>query len=92
MRPASVRVVSRRWRRGKLSIEYRGVYRQYTDAPVFNGLDQFLQIAYREASCAISLWISRARSGTTTLANGAFCLPAPASLDRLGLPTERAVR
>ena len=33
--------VAHRWRRGKLSVEYRGSYRQYTNAPGFDGLDSF---------------------------------------------------
>ncbi len=83
---------SHRWRRGKLSVEYRGSYLRYTNAPEFDGLDQFLQINYSEALCAISFWMSRARLGSTTLANGAFSYFPLASLDRIGIPTGRAVQ
>src|SRR5690242_6373060 len=37
---------SRRWRRDKLSLEYKGTYRHYTSASYFDGIDQFLNLAY----------------------------------------------
>lgn len=80
--------VSRRWRRGKLHIEYRGAYRQYTNAPAFDGLDQFLQVNYREALFEHLTLDLKNTLGTTTLANGAFSYFSLASLDRIGIPTD----
>jgi hypothetical protein len=79
---------SHRWRRGKLSIQYRGSYRKYTNAPVFDGLDQFLQITYHQALLRHLNLDVKNTLGTTTLANGAFSDFPLASLDRLGIPTD----
>jgi hypothetical protein len=79
---------SHRWRRGKLSIEYRGSYRQYTNAPAFDGLDQFLQVTYSEALARHLVLDIKSTLGSTTLANGAFAYFSLASLDRIGLPTD----
>ena len=77
-----------RWRRGKLSVEYRGSYRQYTNAPAFDGLDQFLQVNYSEALSRHLILDIKSTLGSTTLANGAFAYFSLASLDRIGLPTD----
>ena len=79
---------SHRWRRGKLSIEYRGSYRRYTNAPAFDGLDQFLQLTYSEALLRHLTLDVKSTLGTTTLANGAFAYFPLASLDRIGIPTD----
>ena len=79
---------SHRWRRGKLSIEYRGSYRRYTNAPAFDGLDQFLQLTYSEALSRHLTLDVKSTLGTTTLANGAFAYFPLASLDRIGIPTD----
>ncbi len=79
---------SHRWRRGKLSIEYRGSYRQYTDAPAYDGLDQFLQLTYHEALLRHLNLDVKNTLGSTTLANGAFSYFPLASLDRIGIPTD----
>ncbi len=52
---------SHRWRRGKLSLEYRGSYLRYTNAPEFDGLDQFSRSITAKRWCAISRWMSRPR-------------------------------
>lgn len=80
--------MARRWRRGKLNIEYRGSYRRYTNAPAFDGLDQFLQINYSEALLEHLTLDLKNTLGTTTLANGAFADFPLASLDRIGIPTD----
>jgi hypothetical protein len=78
--------VSRRWRRAKLAVEYRGAYRQYATASLFNGLDQFLQLTYsRELQRHLRLDF-KSTLGTTRLANGEFAYLPISSLDRLGLP------
>jgi hypothetical protein len=78
---------SHRWRRGELSIEYRGAYRQYTNAPAFDGLDQFLQVAYRRALLRHLNLDLHNTLGTTTLANGAFSYLPLTNLDLFGIPT-----
>jgi hypothetical protein len=79
---------SHHWRRGKLSIEYRGSYRRYSNAPAFDGLDQFLQLTYSEALSRHLTLDVKSTLGTTTLANGAFAYFPLASLDRIGIPTD----
>lgn len=76
-----------RWRRSKLSIEYRGSYHHYTNAPAFDGLDQFLQMNYYEGLTRHLALDVKSTLGTTTLANGAFSYFPLASVDRLGIPT-----
>ncbi len=78
---------SHRWGRGKLSIEYRGSYVRYTNAPEFDGLDQFLQITYSEALMRHLNLDVKSTLGSTTIANGAFSYFPLASLDRVGIPT-----
>jgi hypothetical protein len=78
---------SHRWRRGKLSLEYRGSYLRYTNAPEFDGLDQFLQIAYSAALMRHLILDVKSTLGSTTIANGAFSYFPVASLDRIGIPT-----
>ena len=78
--------VSRRWRHSKLAVEYRGAYREYATASLFNGLDQFFQLAYsRELERHLRLDL-KSTLGTTKLANGEFAYLPISSLDRLGLP------
>jgi hypothetical protein len=79
---------SHRWRGGKVSIEYRGSYLRYTNAPEFDGLNQFLQITYSEALMRHLILDVKSTLGTTTLANGAFSYFPLASLDRVGIPTD----
>ena len=80
--------VSHNWRRGKLNVEYRGSYRRYSDAPAFNGFDQYLQLNYSEALLRHLTLDLKNTLGTTTLANGAFSFFPQTALDRLGLPTD----
>lgn len=79
---------SHRWRRGKLSVEYRGSYWQYTNAPEFDGLEQFLQVNYSEALLRHLRLDVKNTLGSTTLANGAFSFFPLASLDRIGIPAD----
>ncbi len=75
------------------TIEYRGAYRQYTNAPAFDGLDQFLQVNYQRSAASRHLTLDLKNTlGTTTLANGAFSYFSLASLDRLAsLPTSCSI-
>jgi hypothetical protein len=77
-----------RWRRGKLSIEYRGSYVRYNNAPALDGLDQLLQITYREALLRHLTLDWKSTVGTTTIANGAFSSFSLPSLDRIGIPSD----
>jgi hypothetical protein len=77
-----------RWRRGKWNIDYRGSYRHYSNAPEFDGLDQFLQANFREALLRHLTLDVKNTLGTTTLANGTFSDFPLASLDRIGIPTD----
>jgi hypothetical protein len=79
---------SHRWRRGRLNFEYRGAYRHYIEVPQFDGLDQFLQVNYREAISRHLALDVKNTLGTTTLANGSFSDFPLASLDRIGIPTD----
>jgi hypothetical protein len=79
---------SHRWRRGRLGVEYRGSYRRYTNAPAFDGLDQFLQLTYSEALSRHLTLDAKSTLGSTTLANGAFSYFPLASVDRIGIPTD----
>jgi hypothetical protein len=78
---------SHRGRRGKMSVDYRGSFLRYTNAPQFDGLDQFLQVAYSEAPMRHLILDVKSTLGSTTLANGAFSYFPLASLDRIGIPT-----
>ncbi len=78
--------VSRRWRHSKLAVDYRGTYREYASASLFNGLDQFFQLAYsRQIERHLRLDF-KSTLGTTKLGNGEFAYLPISSLDRLGLP------
>jgi hypothetical protein len=77
---------SRRWRRAKLTIEYRSAYRRYANASAFNGLDQFFQLVYSRVLKQHLVLDLKNTLGTTTLANGAFTYLPLSTLDLLGLP------
>lgn len=79
---------SHRWRRGELGIDYRGSYWHYTNAPAFDGLDQFLQVTYTEALARHLTFDFKSTLGSTTLANGSFSYFPVTTLDRLGIPTD----
>ena len=81
-------IASHRWRRGEFSVNYRGSYRQYTNAPAFSGLDQFLQLDYREVLARHLALNINTTLGTTTLANGAFSYFPAASIESVGIPTD----
>lgn len=79
---------ARRWRRGKFTVEYRGAYRHYANAPSFDGLDQFLQLTYREALARHLTLDAKSTIGSTTLAGSGFGLFPTTTLERAGLPTD----
>jgi hypothetical protein len=79
-------VGSRRWKRDKLSLEYKGAYRQYNNSAIVQGLDQFLNLAYsRQLTRRIVLDL-KDTAGTTSLANGAFSYLPLTNTDLFAIP------
>jgi hypothetical protein len=77
---------TRRWKRDKLSLEYKGAYRQYSVNDVSQGLDQFLNLAYsRRLTERLTLDLKDI-AGTTSLANGAFSYLPLTNTDLFALP------
>lgn len=77
-----------RWQRGEWSVEYRGSYYEYTNAPAFDGLDQYLQLTFRDALLRHMDLDLKSTLGTTTITNGTFSYFPASALDRIGLPTD----
>jgi hypothetical protein len=79
-------VGTRRWKRDKLSLEYKGAYRQYSVSDVVHGLDQFLNLAYsRRVTERLTLDL-KDTVGTISLANGAFAYLPLSNTDLFALP------
>jgi hypothetical protein len=77
---------TRRWKRDKLSLEYKGAYRQYSIANVTQGLDQFLNLAYsRRVTERLTLDLKEI-AGTSSLANGSFSYLPLTNTDLFALP------
>jgi hypothetical protein len=77
---------SRRWKRDKLSLEYKGTYRQYSNNQVVQGLDQFLNLAYsRQLTRRIVLDL-KDTAGSVSLANGAFSYVPLTNTDLFAIP------
>lgn len=77
---------SRRWKRDKLSLEYKGAYRQYSVNDVSQGLDQFLNLAYsRRLTERLTLDL-KDTAGTVALANGAFSYLPLTNSDLFAIP------
>ena len=82
-------VGSKTWVHDKLSIEYRGAYRDYTNHSFFNGTDQFLNLAYSHLlSRHLSLDLKET-AGTTALANGGFAYLPLTSADLFAVPASQ---
>ena len=80
-------VGSRRWKRDRLSLEYKGSYRQYSNNEVVQGLDQFLNLAYsRRLSRRIILDL-KDTAGSVSLANGAFSYLPLTNTDLFAIPS-----
>jgi len=80
---------SKTWMHDKLSVEYRGAYRDYTNHTFFNGVDQFLNLAY---SHVISRHITldlKETAGITSLANGGFAYLPLTNTDLFAVPTSQ---
>ena len=77
---------SRRWKRDKLSIEYKGAYRQYSVSNVVQGLDQFLNLAYSRQLTRRLILDLKDTAGTVSLANGAFSYLPLSNTDLFAIP------
>jgi hypothetical protein len=77
---------SRRWKRDKVSIEYKGAYRQYSVNDVAQGLDQFLNLAYSRQLTRRLILDLKDTAGTTSLANGAFSYLPLTNTDLFAIP------
>ena len=77
---------SRRGKHDKLSIEYKGAFRQYSSNDVVHGLDQFLNVTYgRELSRRLGMNL-KATVGSVSLANGAFTYLPLTNSDLFAIP------
>jgi len=77
---------SRRWKRDKLTLEYKGAYRHYSTQNITQGLDQFLNLTYsRELSRRFALDV-KATAGSVSLANGTFSYLPLSNVDLFALP------
>ena len=77
---------TRRWRHDKLSIEYKGTYRHYTNDPYFNGTDQFLNLAYSHMISRRLTLDLKETAGTSSLANGGFSYLPLTNTDLFAVP------
>jgi hypothetical protein len=77
---------SRRWKHSRLSIEYKGRFRDYAKETLFNGSDQFLNLAYTQLLQPHLTLDLKETIGTTTLANGEFTYLALTNTDLFGIP------
>ena len=77
---------SRSWAHQKLSLEYRGTYRHYTNHSYFDGTDQFLNLAYsRVLKRHITLDLKET-AGIVSLANGEFAYVPLSNTDLFAVP------
>ena len=77
---------SRSWVHDKLSLEYRGTYRHYTNHSYFDGTDQFLNLSYsRQLKRHITLDLKET-AGIVSLANGEFAYVPLSNTDLFAVP------
>ena len=77
---------TRKWRRDKLSLEYKGSYRHYTNNSYFDGMDQFLNLAYAHRLKRRLLLDLKETVGTSSLANGGFSYLPLTNTDLFAVP------
>ena len=77
---------TRSWRHARLSLEYKGVFRQYARDALFNGSDQFLDLAFSQYLGPHMTLDVKTVAGTTTLANGEFSYLPLSTSDLFALP------
>jgi hypothetical protein len=78
---------SRRRKRDKLSLEYKGAYRQYSVSNIYQGLDQFLNLAYSRQLTRRFVLDLKDTAGTVSLANGEFSYLPLSNTDLFALPS-----
>ena len=78
---------SRRWKRDKLSLEYKGAYRQYSVSNIAQGLDQFLNLRYSRQLTRRFILDLKDTAGTVSLANGEFSYLPFSNTDLFALPS-----
>lgn len=78
---------SRTWSRDKLSVEYHGNYRHYTNNSFFDGTDQFLDLKYSRALMRHVNIDVKETAGTVSLANGFFTYLPLTNTDLFAVPT-----
>jgi hypothetical protein len=77
---------SHSWVHDKLSLEYRGTYRHYTNHSYFDGTDQFLDLAYsHQLRRHITLDLKQT-AGIVSLANGEFSYVPLTNTDLFSVP------
>ena len=79
-------VGSRRWKRDRLSLEYKGAYRQYSVSNLIQGLDQFLNLAYSRQVTRRLILDLKDTVGSVSLANGAFSYLPLTNTDLFAIP------
>lgn len=77
---------SHRWAHDALSIEYRGVYRDYSNHAYFNGTDQFLNLAYSHQLQRHVMLDVKETAGRVSLANGEFSFLPLTNTDLFAVP------
>src|SRR5258708_17998071 len=77
---------SRKWRRDKLNLEYKGSYRHYFNQSHFNGADQFLNLAFAHALKRRLTLDLKETVGTSTLSNGGFAYLPLTNTDLFAVP------
>ncbi len=78
---------SRRWKRDRLSLEYKGSFRHYTSNSYFDGTDQFLNLAFSHVLTRRIVLDLKETVGTTSLGNGAFSYLPLTNTDLFAVPT-----
>ena len=77
---------TRNWRHARLSLEYKGRFVQYARNSLFNGSDQFLDLAYSQLLSPHVTLDVKTIAGTTTVANGEFSYLPLTNIDLFALP------
>ena len=77
---------SRSWAHDKLSLEYRGTYRHYTNHSYFDGTDQFLNLAYSHLLKRHITLDLKETAGIVSLANGEFAYIPLSNTDLFAVP------
>ena len=77
---------SRTWRRDRLSLEYKGSYRRYSQTTLFGGTDQLLNLAYSRILTRRFTLDLKETAGTTSLANGFFSYLPLTNTDLFAIP------